>query len=849
MGKTAGFALPTALSFVVITGVFVGTSMLVSTAQFKASADVIKTTQAQYAAETGIERAAEAAFVNIIQNKIALKDNRTLREYRKALLGNDIIPGSNVSITSPNKRLDKNNTTIIIQPTSGKLANGDTFRTTITRLDTRSTKTILQVTSEGTHRDLVNGAENVTKRIITRNLIISPRFNGLDYALLSNQINCSLCHTKIMDMETQYNTLGTDPSKLNLLSDAPMVKVASLRQTDMRVSYTSGMWDAPDTLIGGVFYSVGTIQDQVPNVITTAQLTSEGQMQFFVRNATDPTKNNLLKNSLPVNPAPEDCGGGTTCAKNANMYVNYPTSGGVDGDLVTEFPLPIYDSNQNRTVDNAEWSDAILNGLVDEGAYGSITGGDSKTIYTLKNDWALKTSYTTTKTYTDDQGNTQFKKINTYNVIYNSSPKTLPDIAALSYTAGSQFATPTQGIRGSVILSGTNANPLNISGSVYIDGDLIISGKVKTPIPSISTVPGGKIFVRGNIYIMGDLEYYCTSAALCDYSKADGIPRLVLAAGGNIIAGDYVSPRGALRSQLISTVTNATNPLEPSYTGSGSTMTVTTANSYNSVGGNPIAVGNHIQVSFVAGELGNYNREESNYATSIASTTWGVNYLPRYYTFRNNDNAYRTKGNLEVPGIYTDVATLPDTQKEVFVNIGPTGILDGTTTPWITEQALKNLWISNMETNAARIAARDPLDLNRLKPLQIDAILYSANSVFALARGNTNVEGGDRSSFLIGRRSVTGGRLTVNGAVVAADMGLFAAGDAPDGIVKPGSTAITSTNNNKQRWGAGNVSNDSDGWFGLHLNYDRRASDALPLPGTGLITELQRADNALTPRQ
>jgi hypothetical protein len=95
----------------------------------------------------------------------------------------------------------------------------------------------------------------------------------------------------------------------------------------------------------------------------------------------------------------------------------------------------------------------------------------------------------------------------------------------------------------------TNQKFVSVTGTVHVNGDLVIRGQVKGE---------GRFIVRGNVYIVGDLVYGCaTSACLTkdgtnpSYSKPEGLPKLAILAGGSIIVGDYDSPDfRANRNQL-----------------------------------------------------------------------------------------------------------------------------------------------------------------------------------------------------------------------------------------------------------------------------------------------------------
>jgi len=96
--------------------------------------------------------------------------------------------------------------------------------------------------------------------------------------------------------------------------------------------------------------------------------------------------------------------------------------------------------------------------------------------------------------------------------------------------------------KGSVILVGTAAHPIEIKGPVYVDGDVVIRGFVTGQ---------GTIYAGRNIHIVGDLVYLNppswphSSAGLASdtpQAVAENNARrdlLVLAARGNIVIGDY----------------------------------------------------------------------------------------------------------------------------------------------------------------------------------------------------------------------------------------------------------------------------------------------------------------------
>ena len=91
-------------------------------------------------------------------------------------------------------------------------------------------------------------------------------------------------------------------------------------------------------------------------------------------------------------------------------------------------------------------------------------------------------------------------------------------------------------VDGNVYLHGEKNDPLILDGEVAIDGDVVISGYV---------VGKGTIRARGNVFIPADLEFLDgSSGSERTYGKAaNGSPNsLAIAAGGNIVVGDYYRP-------------------------------------------------------------------------------------------------------------------------------------------------------------------------------------------------------------------------------------------------------------------------------------------------------------------
>ncbi len=460
------------------------------------------------------------------------------------------------------------------------------------------------------------------------------------------------------------------------------MKVAALQDLQIRTG-------SADSIIAGTLYTAGTIRDKSGDPLTDLNGTSLDGYQFdsdghIVEDGSgDATQVDLTKATGDPLPALE------------NLYVDYPTdpAGQVDGDLPTSFPPPIPDDNGDRLVDGSEF--AATAGK----ATGAITGG----------------------------------------VMYG-----VP--SGGSYTAGSlpgssNLAGVDQTYTGNLILVGTDAKPITCDGTVAIDGDVIITGKVEGTC---------SIVAKGNIYVVGDTTY---ADGQQGGDRTFGVTQngltenaLALIAGNNILVGDYLTPKGG-------DIDNSTD-VDP---------------------GGPFDSGE--KASFTQSELTLFNKAEYQKAQADPS------YTPRYYQLRDGDPVYR----FDDPGSehgdkYDDtfVEVTPDAGDAV-VSLSPAATGAGAT-PWISESTLKQLWINDNDSRTAGT------------PFQIDGMLYSSNAIFALSRTDAS----------------TDGTMTVNGAMVAADMGVLVPGENADG-------------------------------FGLELNYDQRVANMLKIRNPEAVRLARRA--------
>ncbi len=293
---------------------------------------------------------------------------------------------------------------------------------------------------------------------------------------------------------------------------------------------------------------------------------------------------------------------------------------------------------------------------------------------------------------------------------------------------------------GNLILVGTDANPIDLSGDIAVDGDVVIQGKV---------IGTGQIYARGNVYITGDLTYAdgTNNGNRTFGTSANGRQNaLSIAAGKNVMVGDYLTPK------------------------KGDHTNISDNDPGNLSGGE--------MFSFTQSEMTLFNRSEWTKTQEflpdangglVPNGTYDPSYQPRYYVMNEGDPVYIFNKNYtdkkgKAKGTYWDPSSNSWQVKEhassydlsvlTKLNAG-TPALSGasistlsTTSNWISPQNLKSMWVAN---DAARPSGQE---------FKIDGQIYTSNSIFALTRKASN----------------TLGKMTINGSIVAADVGVLVGG-------------------------------------------------------------------------
>ena len=762
--REGGFAIVTAISFLAVTAVFASVAVFLAVSNQRQSANLVNTTQAQYAAEAGVEDTIKTYWFDTFAS-IKTKE-RSLVKFRLQL---DTLLLASVNVGTKNKKSPDSPPTQLTGsvPTNVGVAN---YTTTIQRFDINDSfprRTILRLRSLGK-------ISNTTTRVITQDLIIlAPKYNGLEFALLTENANCIFCHASVTSMEDAYRASGTRP-KLD------RIKVATLNSLEVRET-------SADTFVGGSIYTRGAFQADNGGAGSPMSLIGTKAAGTDVKTYNVDSVTGQVDSTAGVSlDTTQDCIPVSKCTANKNFYTNYPQGDGPDGKIPDDFPLPVPEKpgSVNREIDPLEWTDAISETALDEGVAASLLGGERQLFAGAYNQAAAKSA---------------------------------------------SLVNGTTGTVGNVVLKGTDADPLNITGTIYIKGDVVISGRVKGD---------GKIVASGNIYVMGDLEYNCidTQAVVnCDYGAKDAngelkLPKFGLVAGGNVMTGDFLSPRGAFIKDgakwvpyLVTGSNGKQVQVAPTTSGGHNSYRASMGTDESYVEPTLVKVGADLKLrlsngdilpdrnygtSFVAGEIAVFNRNEwKKYNSAVPAGS----YKPRFYKWGNDGVAFTlpltnsdgTANTEEEPKKYSNVQEIPPNvlAASVVVDAAPAS-------SWIGQTQLKKFWKDNVESpiRAFQNAAVFEAKTTQKKAFQIDSLLYSSNAVFALARAS----------------SATQGSVIINGAVVAADTGFLASGKDV---------------NNGTRRDAMNP--------GLRLHYDKRLQSLLKNQGEAALT---RSDYILVPK-
>ena len=724
----------------------------------------------------------------------------SIASFRTFLDNLGIAPDAGTQPPGANEGFDwMNNTQLAGDGTEFQGIGVDSVR--IVRRDVLSDASQLFVTVTA-HTD--RGGDAATPRLnraIQMVYTIEPSdFEGFEYAMLANNVNCIFCHTQV-DSAERYFDLGQfdfdgdgNPDGVDLNNDSyydyERARVGTLESLMIRHNMdgiTTAVNDADtNSLVAGTIYTRGGVlmHDGTPvSPSDWSDLTFKAYETW-----DDGDKAYILEDNFGL--SIQDLAPGAVGEQFKNFYENYPTTQAAmwDGNLPTSFPAPIPDNGGKDPLTGLPDPAAIGNRLVDDAEFYDLASSARGSVSVAK-------------------------PVGVPAGALNVSPSgdTLNDIVeyATALFVGNQ-TNINDSVSGNVIMTGTASDPIVLDGTVAIDGDLIINGYVKGE---------GSLVVRGNIYIPTDLQYLDGSQVDADGDPhrtfgvaSDGTTNaLGLTAGGNIIMGDFLRP-----SSLKYDKTYVVPPASQMITGNPDT-------------GDPMVD----LWSFSLAEMSLFNRGEwaktQEYlpadaaeaalpagSWTAANPNYVADYVPRYYGHGDdtiipiyNKNVWYDvatqswHGTEEVPtgwdaSLLTYVDPTDPSDPYLFDSSGDPIAVNYSLKPqgeWVPDDFYK------LTVNVFQSTGYRPLG----KAMSIDGLLYTNNAIFGIVQ----------------RATTFYGRMVVNGSLVAADLGMLVPGfEDPTNFLRT------------------NIPN-SDFATGLQLNYDERVKDLLDIRN-GTRVQLKR---------
>ena len=624
----------------------------------------------------------------------------------------------------------------------------------VVRQDIGETTQLYITVSASTQRghELTNPVIN---RAVQQIYTIEPEsFEGFDYAILANNVNCIFCHTQVDTVAHFFN------EDSDLFGTHERAKVGTLETLELRhnMDGNSGWINDmdSDSVIAGTLAVRGAATDHEGVAVSDWSSMSMSAFTFDEDGilAEDDWGHYSVSDFSPAEHPLQPF---------ENLYLDYPTDYAdmVDGKLPTSFPAPISDDGGFSEAFGGPDPAAVGNKIVDDIEFDTIAD---------KADGAITAGVLT----------------------YIPDGYTVSD--AGTYSAAlfvGNMPSIQQNVDSHVILSGTADNPITIDGTVTIDGDAIINGYVKGE---------GTLLVRGNIYVPTDLQYLDGKEYLPGDSAGnptgprtfgvaqDGTSNaLAISSGGNIIMGDYTKPAAWYGPSKYSYITGDTDSL------------------FNFTLGE-IAIFNRAEWAKTKPMLpGPGENELDESLWSVVNPVYeGADYAPRYYNYHEDDsipifnkgdiyfdttsNTWHSEAEVATHWDMTKLSIADPTdpndpflynlaggQDAVQQHISPA---DGWITDWMYKLSIE--YFEDSRTSG--------------EPMHVDALVYTNNAVFTIVHRNGPMYG----------------QMQLNGALVAADLGVLI-----PGYYHPSGT------------GAETNIPGSPYLVGLQLNYDPRVKSML----------------------
>lgn len=541
-----------------------------------------------------------------------------------------------------------------------------------------------------------------------------------DYAIISNNVSCVLCHAQVRSLPLELNR---SPQNFNTFE---RVRMGSLRSLLVRSG--AGPFAANSRVAGTVYTRGENILKENLSPFTEDELARSSFRGFEFASGSGALAQDQFGNMQDVplfNARPTEQGG---LSPFANLYLSYPTTPEemVDGFLPVDFPVPYPDTNGNRIVEVDEFRDGVVT------AQGVLTGG----------------------------------------IIYGVPRGGTYDLPAESGLPPSGNTPSIQQVYdGNVIMVGSPQEPLAIQDEVAINGDLIVKGTVRG---------WGRLSVRGNVYVVGDLTYDDAddSFGLATDGTRNG---LAIVAGGNVLIGDYLTRRAKVREDqpagwrdLFIDARLESKPTAATRQGDEGPMKDVgyLAPDVVDPGGAALSSEGFMEdnLSFASSALSQFNQRELN---TLRLPGGPVRSL-RFYQLRDDAPIYAYGGHTTEALGYTtsynnpflDVIDALDPSLTVD-GVSPSVLSLGPEGGWIGEDHLRRFWFVD---ELARPEAG--------APLEVDAFIYSSNAILGIVRSKDL------------HNSNTFGQMIVHGAMSAPDLALLVPGADRQSVPRTGLTLL-----------------------------------------------------------
>lgn len=271
---------------------------------------------------------------------------------------------------------------------------------------------------------------------------------------------------------------------------------------------------------------------------------------------------------------------------------------------------------------------------------------------------------------------------------------------------------------GSVLLVGTQANPIRIDGPVVVDGDVIIKGYVAGQ---------GTIYAGRNVHIIGDIRYVNApswthsatgEAAVREQKANDGKDMLGLVAKGNIVVGD------------------ATDSSVAANVNSGSDIAYSCAEDDSAIGYPSKTYSSTVRTT---GSWGGTSTRTSNTFAGNYSATEQINSLSSALAAKAPGGYSTSSGQFGKVRTVTETYTEVETRQE-WVSTGWNRGYYQTVTGPVTKQ--RKVLATSFDRHYYETICDDALiDSLRGTVTQVDAVMYNNHGVFGSLGANFQING------------------------------------------------------------------------------------------------------------